>query len=398
MNVVPQSLHFLASLLVVFLAALAPPSSAQAAEFRYDEEGTVQVAEDESIDDTVFLAGETVIVAGVVQGDVFAAAERVEVTGTIHGNLYCAGESIRIAGEVSGNVHAAGQTVEVDARVNGSSFVAGQDVTTTEGSELSRGGFLAGETVLAKGRVGRDLYFAAETMEVTGNVVRSVHGYAAQFRVGPGASIEENIVVTVPSEDAAKIDDAAAVKGAKIVEIAPDHEPQPFSQLGFYLGILIKTLALLLFGVVAVALFPSLRPPAPESSNEALRQAGIGFLVLLATPVAVLLVAVTLIGIPVAIVLAIAYALLLYASTLVVADLAGQRLAVLGRGGQVLRTGFSLLVILLLMELPFVGPVLHFLVHIFGMGCLAMHWKGLYDARRRGPTSATMGSAEALTP
>lgn len=89
---------------------------------------------------------------------------------------------------------------------------------------------------------------------------------------------------------------------------------------------------------------------------------------------------------------------MLYASTLVVADLAGQRLAVLGRGGQVLRTGFSLLVLLLLMELPFVGPVLHFLVHIFGMGCLVMHWKGLYQAARRSPTPATMGPAEALSP
>jgi len=121
-----SSFGFAATLFVVLgTQGLAPPGQAHAAELRYEKEGTVEVAEGESIDDTVFLAGKTVIVAGVVDGDVFAAAERVEVTGTVRGNVYGAGQTVTVSGEVSGSVHAAGKTVELDARVGGSSYLAG---------------------------------------------------------------------------------------------------------------------------------------------------------------------------------------------------------------------------------------------------------------------------------
>jgi cytoskeletal protein CcmA (bactofilin family) len=372
------------------LAGLAP-TQAHAAEFRFEKEGTVKVDADESIDDTVFLAGKTAIVAGVVEGDVFAAAERVEITGTVHGNLYCGGESVTIAGEVEGNVHAAGKNLELDTKVDGSGFLAGQNVVLTEGSELSRGGYLAGESIRAKGKIGRDLYFAAKKMELSGSVERSVRGYGEQFALSSSGSVGGNVHVTLPAQNAAEIDDGAVVKGETIVEVETKHKRRAFLYPALVLAVLAKTLALLLIGLVLVTLFPSLRPAAPQSSKEVLRDMGIGFVVLLATPVAALLIAFTLIGIPIAIVLGIAYALLLYASTLVVGYFAGLRL--FGRAEPsnrrlVFTTALSLLVIFLVVEIPLVGPGLNFLIHIFGMGCLVVHLRNLYVASH-GPSGGS---------
>ncbi|KPK13676.1 MAG: hypothetical protein AMJ62_14765 [Myxococcales bacterium SG8_38] len=385
-----------AGVALALLASLAPPSPVHAAELRFEKEGTVKVDAGESIDDTVFLSGKTAIVAGTVQGDVFAAAERVEITGTVHGNVYGVGQSVTITGEVGGNVHAAGKTVEVDTRVGGSGFLAGQNVILTEGSELSYGGFLAGETVRAKGRISRDAYFAAETMEISGSVERTVRGYAGQLSVSSSASIGGDIEVTVPAEDAAQIDEGATVNGATVIDVDAKHEHRAFLYPGFYFGVLAKALALLLLGVLAVTLFPSLRPPVPESGKEVLREMAIGFVILLATPVAMVLVALTVIGIPIAIVTGMAYAVLLYASTLAVAYFAAQRLpAALDNRRLVLRTGLSLLVVLFVLEVPLVGPGLSFLVHIFGVGCLVMHLRELYLASR-GPTSSVAGQPGAL--
>jgi len=356
------------------------PSEAQAAEFRYEEEGTVKVDEGESIDDTMFLAGKTVIVAGDVDGDVFAAGTRVDISGTVRGNLYSAGESVTITGAVEGNVHAAGKTVELDTEVDGSGFLAGQTVILTEASKIARGGYLAGESVRAKGEVGRGVYFAAENMELSGTVERSVRGYARQVAVSSTGLVGGDFHVTVPAADAVEIDEGATVRGGTMVDIDEeiDHEQRAFLYPGFYVGVLAKALALLLIGLLLVTLFPSLRPPSPESSGDVLRDMGIGFIALLATPVAIVLVALTLIGIPIAIVLAAAYGLMLFLSTLVVADFAGRRLPIGDESRELLRTALALLGILFVVEIPFIGGGLHFLVLIFGLGCLLVHLRNLY--------------------
>ncbi len=371
-----------AGLALALLAGLAPPSQADAAELRYEKEGTVKVAEGESIDDTVFLAGKTAIVAGVVDGDVFAAAERVEITGTVRGNIYSAAETVTIAGEVGGNVHAAGKSIEVDSKVGGSAFLAGRNVIVTEDSELARGGYFAGETVRSKGRVGRDLIFAAETMELSGSVERNVRGYGSEVTVSSSGSVGGDLQLTVPSQDAVEVDDGAIVSGETIIDIEEKEDRRAFLYPGFYFGVLAKALAMLLMGLVLVRLFPSLLPPAPESSKEVLRDMGFGFVALVATPVVMLLIALTLIGIPVSIVLGMVYAVLLFLSTLVVAYFAALRLPTPDHRRLVLNTGASLLAILFVVAIPFVGPGLNFLVHIFGMGCLVVHLRKLYTASR----------------
>ena len=381
---------FVATMFVVLgTLGVVAPSPAHAAELRYEKEGTVEVAEGESIDDTVFLAGKTAIVAGVVNGDVFAAAERVEVTGTVRGNVYGAGETVTIAGEVSGNVHAAGKTVELGAKVGGSGYLAGQDILVLKGGELARGGFFAGESVRSEGSVGRDLTFAAETMVLSGSVERNVRGYGSKVTVTSSASVGGDLELTVPSQDAVEVDGGATVSGETIVQIEEKEERRAFLYPGFYFGVLAKALAMLLLGVVLVTLFPSLLPPAPESSNEVLRDMGLGFVALVATPLVIGIVALTLIGIPVSILIGVVYAVLVFLSTLVVAYFAAQRLPAADNRRRALHTGAILLVILFVLAIPFVGAGLSFFVHIFGLGCLVLHLKNLYTQSRGSSDSPT---------
>jgi cytoskeletal protein CcmA (bactofilin family) len=379
------------TLLVALAAGLTALGSAHAAETRFDEEGTVKVDAGETIDDTVFLAGETAIIAGVVEGDVFAVAQRVEVTGTVRGNLYCAGETLAISGEVGGNVHAAGKVLDFDAEVGGSGYLAGQDVTVAAGAVLAGGAYLAGRSVTASGQIGRDAHLAGETLKVSGKVERSVRAMGATFTLSSGSSVGRDLRVTVPAEDAATIESGATVNGETIVEVKDWEEESGMTRSSFILLAFGKTLALLVFGLVLVTLFPSLRPSAPQTSNELLRSLGLGLAVLVATPVAIIMIAVSLIGIPVAVVLGMAYAVLLYASTLVVAYFVAQRLPA-GDGRRLtLWTALCLLVLFLLFEIPFLGPLAHFLVHVFGLGSLALHLWGLYQGKR-GPAGAPTGA------
>ena len=259
------------------------------------------------------------------------------------------------------------------------------------------GGFFAGESVKSKGSVGRDLFFAAETMEVGGSVERNARGYGKQIAVSSGSSVGGDLHVTAPSNDALEVDEGATVTGETTVKIHEEHERRAFMYPGFYFGVFAEAIAMMLLGLLLVTLFPSLRPTAPESSREVLRDMGIGFLVLIAAPVAMLIIAFTVIGIPISITLAMIYAVLLFISKLVVAYFAGERLSFGGEGerGVIIRTGVALLVILFVIEIPFIGGGLHFLVHIFGVGVLLMHLRDLYE-NRRAPKAPPSGETGAL--
>jgi hypothetical protein len=109
------------------------------------------------------------------------------------------------------------------------------------------------------------------------------------------------------------------------------------------------------------------------------------------------MIALTIIGIPIAIVLGMVYALLLFLSTLVAAYFAGARFPFGGEGGKdvALRTALALLAILLIVEIPYVGGGLHFLVGIFGMGVLLLHLRDLY-VNRQGPADTAMAEPDRL--
>jgi anti-sigma factor RsiW len=367
---------------LTLLLGLAPAPPALAAEIRSVDDGTVEIAAGERVDDDVFMSGDRVIVAGVVEGDVFAAGESVELTGEVIGNVYSAAERVTIQGKVEGSVHAVGGTVTVNSKVDGSLFLAGGEVVLGKEAELTRDVYLVGESLRIEGALRRGLYAAAERADIVGSVARSIRGYAGAFTLGSSASVGGDLALTVPSEDRVRVEAGANVGGATRVEVDPEHEKRDFLHLGFYLVVLAKTLALLLLGAGAVSLFPRLRPSPPVSSVEALRNLAIGVGVLVLVPVVAVVIAVTVIGVPIAVVLGMAYVVLFYTSTLVVAYFAGL-LAPL-RLHPLLRTALCLLAISLLVELPWVGDGLNFSIRVFGTGCVAVHLYQLYAARRLG--------------
>jgi hypothetical protein len=287
-----------------------------------------------------------------------------------------------ISAKVTGSVHAVGGTVTVNSKLGGSLFLAGGEVLLGKDAELTRDVYLVGESLRIEGALRRGLYVAAERADVVGSVACSIRGYAGDFRLGSSGSVGGDLALTVPGEDRVHVEQGANVGGATRVEVDPEHEKRDFLHLGFYLAVLAKGLALLLLGIGAVTLFPRLRPSPPVSSVEALRNMAVGLGVLVLVPLAIVLIAVTVVGIPIAVVLAMSYAVLFYSSTLVVADLAGPLIA--ARLHPALRTALCLLALLLLVELPWVGHGLSFLIRIFGMGCLAVHVRQLYAARRLG--------------
>ncbi len=118
------------------------------------------------------------------------------------------------------------------------------------------------------------------------------------------------------------------------------------------------------------------------------RSMGVGFLAVVATPIAVALACVTLVGIPVALIGLGVYLAALYASGIVVAVLLGSALVHPNHEGW---TGFGLallvgLVILIFaFHLPFIGGVLRAMAILTGVGLLVDRGREAWASARPAP-------------
>ena len=120
-----------------------------------------------------------------------------------------------------------------------------------------------------------------------------------------------------------------------------------------------------------------------------LRRGGIGFLALVATPVAALLVSFTVVGLPIGIFALGLWGAALFLSRIFVALALGQALLrspPAGTRSFILALLAGLVLVRIAVNLPYLGCVLHFLVIIVGLGLLlaqASHLAG----RLRGPAA-----------
>src|SRR4029078_1837381 len=112
------------------LAALAPAIAHAAVA----QEGTdVSVAAGTTIDDDLFVAAQTVTIAGRVTGDVYVGAQAVRVSGTVDGDVIAGAQLVTIDGTVGGNVRAAGARVTINGSVARSVSACAQDITISSG-------------------------------------------------------------------------------------------------------------------------------------------------------------------------------------------------------------------------------------------------------------------------
>src|SRR5690606_5269037 len=139
---------------LVAAVAIAPPSPSRAFELRRDE-ALVSVAAGETIDDTLLAMGQTVTIAGTVNGDVPAFGREVVVRGNVSGNLVTAAQIVAIEGTVGGTVIGSGETVSLaNARVGRDLYGFGNTVRIAATADVSGNALAGANRIDVDGRVG----------------------------------------------------------------------------------------------------------------------------------------------------------------------------------------------------------------------------------------------------
>ncbi len=165
-------------------------SGAQALELRSED----QVLISEPIGDDLIVSGGTIEINAPVES-ILAAGGQITVNAPIAGDVIAAGGEIRINGPVEGKIVAAGGTVEVNGSVR-NAVLTGGTVRLDRAASIARDALISGGTVMNAGSVNGRLIVTATEFENTGSA-GSVQFQEAEGDAGGAALAILSLLITL---------------------------------------------------------------------------------------------------------------------------------------------------------------------------------------------------------
>ncbi len=364
---------------VAFIAALLPGLGGLGALVTTDRH---IITEDQTVAEDQYVTAVSSIVEGTIDGDLTVFSGSVMISGTVSGNLttFSSGTvTITSTGSVGGSLQGAATALSVAGDVGGDVFFTAGSVVIEEDATVGRDAIAFGATVRVEGQVGRDIRGRAVRLAVDGSVGRDVDVAANILTVGPGAVVGGDILYRSGSD--ADIAPTASIDGT--VTRLP-------AQGNFLYGVILTLanvvgfLGFVVAGLLALWILRGVGSRAVGSViRRPIRSLLVGIAVVVLVPLAIAVLAITLVGIPISIVL-IAF--------VVVGFIIGPVPAVTALGNRVLFTrggvfGAFLVGAVLwrlgIWLIPFVGGAIYVLGLVWGIGGWVL---GAFAARRSDPT------------
>jgi hypothetical protein len=313
-----------------------------------------------------------------VAGDVMVAGGAVLFTGVVGGDVLTVGGDQRLAGSAEGSVRAAGAQVRLDTEVGRNLTIAAGRVLVGRGARVTGNAYLVGGAIRLDGAVGQLVRIAGSDVVINGHVAGDVLVEARRLTLGPAAVIDGDLRYRLSRGEDMVVEAGARVEG----QVLPLGR-RPGAWIRWALRGL-RILGFLIAGVIVVGLLPGLSLAAERRIRvRPFASFGGGLLVLLLVPVLLALLAITIIGVPLAVYLA-----LVYLAPIVVALWLGRLLlsasAYPERGELVVAFLVGGVILGLLGLIPYAGLVLRGLTTILGAGAFAVAlWEGAVEVESR---------------
>lgn len=362
-------------LFVLMGTMLVVPTPANALELMLDGEGVLTIAADETIDDTLVIAAERVVVKGRITGDLLAFGRRVDIEGSVDGNVMAFGDSVTVSGTVGGLVMGAASSFDVaGAVVGGDLWAAGSKVNVDSDSRVARNGALAGESVSVGGVVSKDLYAFGESIELSGELGEDLEAFGSRVRLLDGTHVNGDARLRVKSEDSLYQEDGARIDGELEFLDLPEQfeETSRYARVEFYLWQVARLVSAVLVGLALFWLIPGLRTISVGGGLDGLKLAGIGLITLVSVPIMAVIVGITLVGLPFSLIGMFAWIVSIYLAKIVVGAFIGRMMldgtAYRDKLALVLLAGMTAIIVVI--NLPAIGGIFSFLLTIVGIGLI----------------------------
>lgn len=291
----------------------------------------------------------------------------------IHRSIWVGG-TVGIARATEGPVFAMGGTVNVNAPVNGSMHIAGGSVELGPDSATTGDVAIAAGSVAVEGPILGDLHAAAGEIRIDGQVTGDASIAAGTLELGPHARIEGHLNYDGPE---IRRDPGAQVLGGLEQHRSHRNWHSPTLAERFAHGWIRTAGLIVLAAILAAALPGASQRMANELRERPWATPLVGFVALICIPIAAVLLMVTIIGIPVALLGLALYAALLLVGYVWLAVVVGGILLDRVSPETAARTAWrvgaamlAMLVLAILVRVPLVGGLFKLAALVAGVGMI----------------------------
>ncbi|MES0491332.1 MAG: polymer-forming cytoskeletal protein [Leptospirales bacterium] len=165
---------------------------------------------DEMLGEDLYAASDNVTVISIIQGDANLVGKVITVTSGVSGDLNIIGSEVKIVSNVGDDIHLLGKTGSITGTIDGDVFVAAGDLVIEKNSLIKGDLYIAGGDIKIYGKingsvfiVGGDVVLAGETGKElklqAGNttIIGSIHGKATigsnQLKIDPQARFYSDV-------------------------------------------------------------------------------------------------------------------------------------------------------------------------------------------------------------
>ena len=181
-------------LLLGMILAIAIPATVLAANTA--DETNVTLVRGDNRTGTYYVSGQNITVDGNVTGDVVCAGQTVVINGSVGGDVICGAQTLTVNGPVAGSVRGASQVVTLNGTVGRNVTIAAQSFVLASNSRVGGDVAVAAETTSLGAPIGQTVYVAAKKLDLNSTVGGNVTSYVEALNVSGTATVAGNFDYT----------------------------------------------------------------------------------------------------------------------------------------------------------------------------------------------------------
>lgn len=351
---------------------LATPVSAADIRASHDSKKSIfTVGPAEAVKNLYAFAGQLIVNANPSK-DLTAAGGNVTINGSTPDDLLVAGGTVNVLGNVGGSARILGGTVNIDSTINDDLAVLGGNVILSAKAIVNQDLAATSVSLALNGPVHGNVKVASTALYINSLVSGNVNFTGSRLQLGPQADIRGNIDYT----SGAPYDRDANAKVAGSVNYHQSTGKNAGARFRNFIaaGFLLKVIAVILAGLFLLwVMRRKYEAVSIEAENNFWKNVGWGLLMFVAVPIAAFILAITLAGIYIALILFFAWILALFFAWIAGATAFGMRaLKFMNRGSRpTFRYGpvaLALLISMILSGVPVLGALFALILTLAGLG------------------------------
>ena len=372
--------------LLLGLALVGAPAPSEAHFGMHAHEGYTLGA-GEIHDGTLIVSGGTADIDGEVAGDLLVLSERLVIRGVVKGNVYALVQTLEAPGVIEGSLHVGSERADVAGSVGGNLYAGAEQFTLGRGGKVERDLAIWVEDGVLEGEIGRDVYAGGRNLEIRGEIARNLRAWWTRVALVGAASVGGDFTSAHAPGREPQIAATARVAGEveSEVQLSPMRVGfDQYLQLHFWLWTAIRIAGAFAVGMLLHWLLPALFSGRVESAGAFFRVLGMGLVTLVAAPIILVLIGITIAGIPVALIGFALYLSCLFVAIVMAGELVGGALVHPegGRGGFGLALLVGLVIVIFAIQAPYLGTPARIVALLCGLGLIVERSADVWRGRR----------------